>query len=321
MKKKLTAVLSFLFTISVLASCGAQNTETASDLKSEETTVSVTETVSETSETEAPAESSAEAESVTEQVTAPPVEVGFEGMEPVYADSIADGVYDITVDSSSSMFNITSCELTVSEGKMTAAMTMGGTGYAYVFMGTGEEAASAADDELIEYTENENGEHVFTVPVEALNQKTDCSAFSKKKEQWYDRVLVFRADTLPLDVYASETMTTAESLGLEDGQYTADVTLAGGSGRASVESPALITVKDGKTSAKIIWSSKNYDYMIVEGEKYLPLEDEENSAFEIPVAGFDFALPVSADTTAMSTPHEIEYTLTFDSSSVVKNED
>lgn len=319
MKKKITAVLSLLFAVSVLTSCGAQTTETNTQL--EETTAAVT-TTEETTETEAEVtEAETQTEASTEQVTAPPVEVGFEGMEPVYADSIADGVYDITVDSSSSMFNITSCELTVSEGKMTAAMTMGGTGYTYVYMGTGEEAGSAAEDELIAFTENENGEHVFTVPVEALNMKTDCAAFSKKKELWYDRVLVFRADTLPLDVYASASMTTAESLGLEDGQYKADVTLSGGSGRASVDSPAVITVKDGKATAKIVWSSKNYDYMVVEGEKYEPLENEENSAFEIPVAGFDFALPVSADTTAMSTPHEIEYTLTFDSASLVKNED
>ena len=38
--------------------------------------------------------------------------------------------------------------------------------------------------------------------------------------------------------------------------------------------------------------------------------------FEIPVASFDTALDVIADTVAMSKPHEIEYTLAFDSSTI-----
>ncbi len=36
------------------------------------------------------------------------------------------------------MFDITACELTVEGGKMTATMHMGGKGYLYVYMGTGE---------------------------------------------------------------------------------------------------------------------------------------------------------------------------------------
>ena len=53
-----------------------------------------------------------------------------------------------------------------------------------------------------------------------------------------------------------------------------------------------------------------------DGEKYLPTNTEGNSTFEIPVAALDTALNVTADTVAMSTPHEIEYTLTFDSASL-----
>jgi hypothetical protein len=66
-----------------------------------------------------------------------------EDMSPVFAKELKNGTYDITVDSSSSMFRIESCELTVEDGFMNATMTMGGTGYLYVFMGTGEEAAAA----------------------------------------------------------------------------------------------------------------------------------------------------------------------------------
>ncbi|MGN1031810.1 MAG: hypothetical protein ACI4PQ_09435, partial [Butyricicoccaceae bacterium] len=108
----------------------------------------------------------------------------------------------------------------------------------------------------------------------------------------------------------------AESLNLADGTYLVAVTLEGGSGRSSVDSPATLTVKDGKATAEIIWSSSNYDYMKVDGVQYDPINAEGNSTFEIPVNGFDYKMPVSADTTAMSTPHEIEYTLYFDSSTI-----
>ena len=107
-------------------------------------------------------------------------------------------------------------------------------------------------------------------------------------------------------------------LALTDGTYTAKVVLAGGSGRASVESPAVIEVKDGKAEATIIWSSSNYDYVRVDEEKFLPVNTEGNSTFVIPVAGFDSPFTIYADTTAMSTPHEIEYTLTIDSSTLTE---
>ena len=301
--KKHTLIFTLILAMSSFTSCGTQNMTEDLPVSKPSPDISVSETIP-TAE--------------SEQVTAPSQEVGDEGMEAVYAESIKDGIYSITVDSSSPMFNITECELRVENGKMTAVITMGGTGYAYIFMGTSDEAENAAEDEYIGYSEDDTGKHSFTVPVEALNKEISCAAFSKKKEQWYDRLLVFRADSLPVDAYTSGTVKTAADLGLEDGQYTADVILSGGSGRASVESPALITVTEGKVIAKIIWNSKNYDYMVVEGEKYLPLESEENSAFEIPVASFDFDLPVSADTTAMSTPHEIEYTLRFNSSGIEK---
>ena len=111
-----------------------------------------------------------------------------------------------------------------------------------------------------------------------------------------------------------ETAPAADSL--KDGTYTVAVTLSGGSGRASVISPAALRVENGVAYATLIWSSSNYDYMKVNGEKYLPLSMEGGSVFEIPVAGFDCDLPVVADTVAMSTPHEIEYTLRFDSATI-----
>lgn len=111
----------------------------------------------------------------------------------------------------------------------------------------------------------------------------------------------------------TETVLTQEETGLEfqDGTYQMEVELLGGSGRASVTSPAKVEIKDGKAVATLEWSSPNYDYMVVDGEKYLPVNTEGNSVFQIPVEAFDQDIVVIADTVAMSTPHEIEYTLNF----------
>lgn len=253
-----------------------------------------------------------------ENETVPDELVIPEDMTPVTGSQIKDGTYDIKVDSSSSMFKITSCSLTVENGEMTAVMTMSGQGYLYVFMGKGEDATD--ESKYIPFVENENGEHTFTVPVEALDKGIECSAFSKKKEQWYDRTLLFNASSLPADAFKDGEITSVESLGLADGTYMIDVTLEGGSGKATVQSPAEMIVENGSASAVIIWNSPNYDYMIVDGNKFEFSGDGENAAFTIPVIGFDYKMPVTADTTAMSKPHEIEYTLFFDSSTIKSNE-
>jgi hypothetical protein len=125
------------------------------------------------------------------------------------------------------------------------------------------------------------------------------------------------------DVWESET--TADLAGeaeamlvdLTDGEYAVSVDMTGGSGKASISSPTVMTVRDGRAYAKIVWSSSNYDYMIVGSEKYLnQAEEDAYSTFEIPITVFDSEMAVLADTTAMGTPHEIEYQMTFYSDSV-----
>lgn len=241
--------------------------------------------------------------------------VGYEGMEAVPAASVKPGEYDIAVDSSSSMFKIASCKLTVADGKMTAAIRINSTSYEYLYAGTAEQAAAADASQYIAPTVLDSG-CIFEFPVAALDQEIECAALSRKKQLWYDRKLVFRADSLPEDALPEQEKVTAETLGLADGAYTVDVKLEGGSGKASVQSPAKLTVKDGQAAAEIIWSSNKYDYMRIGDEKYLPTDTAEFSVFEIPVASFDRKLKIAADTTAMSTPHEIEYTLYFDSASI-----
>lgn len=123
-----------------------------------------------------------------------------ESMQPVTADMVADGTYDIAVDSSSSMFNIESCQLTVAQGQMTALVTLHGHGYEKLFMGTSQEAESASDDRFAYYTDEDgDGHYSYTVPVEALDDEVPCAAFSIKKQQWYDRTLVFESDGIPAD--------------------------------------------------------------------------------------------------------------------------
>ena len=74
---------------------------------------------------------------------------------------------------------------------------------------------------------------------------------------------------------------------LEDGEYSVQVELEGGSGKASVSSPTLMLVKEGKMYARLQWSSSNYDYMIVDGEKYLNESEEgRNSVFTVPVTAW-----------------------------------
>lgn len=210
-----------------------------------------------------------------------------------------DGKYFIDVTSSSSMFRVVSAVLTVEDGSMTAAMTLSGQGYEKLFLGTGEEAETAEDADFYYFTEDADGAYTYTIPVEALNQEFDCAAWSIRKARWYDRVLVMEADTL--------------RPWMADGEYPVAVTLTGGTGKSTVVSPATLQIEKGEMTAQIEWSSPYYDYMIVDFIKYYPINAEGNSVFEIPVRALDKELKVTADTVAMSTPHEIEYTLTFHS--------
>ncbi len=304
MRMKKVFFVSLLITLLLfVAGCGSNNDPQPSAGKEEAKTE---ETAEETADSQiASSDEKVESEDVVE-----------EWMIPIAASELNPGTYPIEVSSSSSMFNIESAELTVAEDGMTVNMVMGGKGYRYLFMGTPEEAVEAADSEFIQHEENDDGAHTYNVPVEALDQGIDCAAFSDKKEKWYDRVLVFRSDSLPLEAFKEDSLITPEKLGLEAGEYTVEAMLYGGTGRATIESPTKLLVTEEGVMATITWSSPNYDYMIVDGEKYLPINEEGNSVYEIPVKVFDRPYGVIADTVAMSEPHEISYALYFDSSSI-----
>ena len=99
---------------------------------------------------------------------------------------------------------------------------------------------------------------------------------------------------------------------LKDGDYNIPVKLEGGSGRAGIASPAPVHIENKQTTATITWSSEHYDYMKVDGKKYLKTNKSGNSTFEIPVKEISKPLDVIGDTTAMGRPYEIGYTITFD---------
>jgi sirohydrochlorin cobaltochelatase len=127
-----------------------------------------------------------------------------ETLAPIYGNQIKDGTYNIEVSSNSSMFRIIDARLTVSNGEMTALLTLSGDGYLKLYMGTGEQALSDTDDKCIYYVENEEGKYTYTVPVAALDEEIDCAAWSIKKESWYDRVLVFRSSSLPAEAFTGK---------------------------------------------------------------------------------------------------------------------
>lgn len=237
--------------------------------------------------------------------------VGTEGMVPIYGTDVKDGTYPIEVESSSSMFRIVKAELTVKDGDMTAVITLSGKGYLKLYMGTGEQAVDAKETDYAAFIEDAEGAYTYTVSVEALDQELECTGFSKRKEKWYDHQILFRADSLPQEAFLKQLAPAL--IDVEDGTYSMEVELAGGSGKAAIVSPAPVTVSDKTGVASIQWSSPNYDYMIVNQETYFPVNTEGNSVFEIPVWVLDEEMAVIADTTAMGMPHEIEYTLTFHS--------
>ena len=240
------------------------------------------------------------------------VDVVEAGMVPVTAAALNDGTYEVAVESSSSMFKVVGCALTVADGQMTATLRMKSESYSYMYPGSAEEAAQADEAELLPLeTEGEN--HCFTLPVPALDAGVDCAAFSVKKQLWYPRTLLFRADSLPPEAWRE-----ASGVELADGAYLVNATLEGG--RARLVDPVTLTVENGVCSARLVFATTKIDYVIVNGEKLLPEAADEGVAFTVPVAAFDRGLSIIVDSTAIQPATEVDYTVTFDSASIAAAE-
>lgn len=240
--------------------------------------------------------------------------------------ALPDGVYTAEFDTDSGMFHANeACDgkgtLTVKDGKMTFHVSLVSKKIVNLYPGLAADAEAHKTDWLlpttdtVTYSDGTSDEvYGFDIPVAAVDADFQLAILGTKGT-WYDHT-VSVSDAEPA---AEDTAAAAVEIPA-DGSYTCAVTLEGGSGRATVESPAALTVADGIMTATIVWSSPNYDYMLVDGEKYLPVNTDGNSTFEIPVAALDAALAVTADTVAMSTPHEIDYTLTFDGATLAAAE-
>lgn len=323
MRRKQIAVIGMLF-MTCLASTGCgqkkekQESSTVAKTSTFETQAETTSQAEET--TEKQTEKETEKETKTQAHTEKDTETETQTQVETESSSLEYGVYIADFNTDSSMFHVNeACDgkgtLTVKDGEMTIHVSLTSKKILNLYYGLAADAAKEGAELLdpttdsVTYSDGMTEEvYGFDIPVPALDEEFDVALIGTKGT-WYDhKVSVSNPEPKEDDIKST--------VDLEDGTYTAEVTLEGGSGRASIESPATLTVKDGKVTASIVWSSPNYDYMLVNDEKYLPVNTEGNSAFEIPVASFDTALDVIADTVAMSKPHEIEYTLTFDSSTI-----
>lgn len=232
---------------------------------------------------------------------------------------LPDGVYTAEFNTDNSMFRVNEAydgkgTLTVENGEMTIHVTLGSKNIVNLYQGLAEDAKEEGAELLSPTVDNvtysdgwTNEVYGFDISVPYLDKEFDVALIGTKGK-WYDHK-VSVSNPMPQE----ETAQTVNFEELEDGTYTMELTFEGGSGKAKVLSPATITVSEETVNATIQWSSPNYDYMIVDGEKYLPVNTEGNSVFEIPVLYFDKPMDVLGNTVAMSTPHEIEYTLTFHS--------
>ena len=295
MKRNLIAIISTLLLVcSLFCGCADKNSVQENNII-EETPASESSVEKEIEETSAQSEIVAEEEKV----------------------SISDGTYKADFDTDSSMFHVSeACDgkgiLTVKNGEMTIHISLQSKKILNLYPGLAEDAEKDGA-ELLMPTEDtvtfSDGltevVYGFDVPVPVLDEEFDL-ALVGTKGTWYDhKVKVSNPEPMEEEAQAENT------LQLEDGVYTVDLAFEGGSGKAKVLSPATVTVSGENVTATIQWSSPNYDYMIVDGEKYLPVNTEGDSVFEIPVLFFDKPMDVIGDTVAMSKPHEIEYTLTF----------
>ena len=231
---------------------------------------------------------------------------------------LPDGVYTAEFSTDSSMFHVSeACDgkgtLTVKDGVMTIHISLGSKKILNLYPGLAEDAAKDGavllepTTDTVTYSDGMTEEvYGFDVPVPVIGEEFNLALIGTKGK-WYDHKVKVS------DPVAEGAADTFDLSAVEDGSYAIKLTMEGGSGRASIQSPAQLAIADGAATAILEWSSPNYDYMLVNGEKYLPVNTEGNSVFEVPVEALDAPLTMIGDTVAMSTPHEVEYTVTFHS--------
>ena len=233
---------------------------------------------------------------------------------------LADGDYEIEITTDSRMFRPTACTLHVKDGTYTATITMPGEGFSRLYYGTVEEAEAASSANIYEYKTNAEGKYTFDVDVAALDEELTIAAWGQRRDRWYPHTITFfspEEGTQPITAPegnagsngATSTKLAAATTPAADDKIA--VSLEGGTGKATILSPVALSTEDGQTYAHFVWTSSNYDLMIVNDIEYRPVSLEPGSTFVIPIEPDQRSLEIQAQTTAMSEPHLINYTVHF----------
>mgnify|MGYP000652266730 CR=1 FL=1 len=144
---------------------------------------------------------------------------------------LIDGAsYKATAETGEKMFKVVDCVVKSTESGMTAVITLSGTGYDYLYMGTAEEAAKADQSSYIKYKEV-GGKYTYEIPVEALNTAIKVSSHSIRKNQWYDRTVTIIPKTTKVD--AGENKSDPENPGKDDSGNSGSSGNPGGTGGSS----------------------------------------------------------------------------------------
>ena len=151
--------------------------------------------------------------------------------------------------------------------------------------------------------------------MSALDDAVNIASFSKKKEKWYDRTIVFLSSDLGDDVFKTSKGLDISELGLEDGDYTVSVSLQD-AGKTSVKTPAELNIADGTAYLTLEFNSGNYSYVIVDDVKAEAEEGKDTSVFVVPVHKLDYAFDFIANSTAMGKSKERTFKLLIDSESI-----
>lgn len=310
--KKLLVICTVLCMLFALTACEKKGTEQPLEPVEE-----VVETVEEKAEeevveevkSEEPEELEEQDETETEEVEGTPIE-------------LENGVYLADFDTDSTMFHVNETldgkgVLTVEDGNATIHIVLVTKNIVNLFEGTvdnlDESKLLQPTVEEVKYPDGSSEEvNAFDVNVPYLDKEFDLALIGKKGK-WYDHKVSVSNPELYVAECGDEPLDTEAGTAQESEGDMVAVTLSGGSGKSTVESPAKVSTNaDGQKIVTIIWSSPNYDYMIIDGEKILPVNTEGNSTFEIPISDVPCSIDVIADTVAMSKPHEIEYNLSFE---------
>ncbi len=299
--------------------------------------------------------------------------------------SLEDGVYTGLAETNATMFKVTGVKLTSKDGSMTAVVTLSGSGYDYLYMGTKEEAYASDESAWIPAVVDENGLYTYEIPVSALDTPLTVASRSKKYaaagkgvDAWLDRTITILSSSLTKisDSTAEDSGSTGgntsggsstsggstsggssssggstsggssssgsgtssgtqtptgndgkaeseskyesdlsgstaavdSSTTLKDGVYTPSAfSWSGGTGKVSI-SCNKVTVTNGQAYATLVFSSSKYGYVKANGNTYYPTVSGGTTIFTIPVE-LNKNQQIIGMTTAMSSPHEITYSI------------